>query len=143
MELSQATERCKELIKSEHDRWIGLTNQEAIKTVLQVLEKLKKENEELKDKNKILENCKYVNGFEIEKSKAEEKERWRNKIKDRIKHLKEIIRKDEEELKKNPDPVNSRFYSFDAYFEWERETKRRDELCKARIEDLKALLQGE
>lgn len=32
-------ERCKELIKTEHSNWIGLTNQEAISNVLSELEK--------------------------------------------------------------------------------------------------------
>ena len=44
------------------------------------VQKLKKENEELKDRNKILENCKYANGFEIKKAKLEEENRWKGKI---------------------------------------------------------------
>ena len=86
MELSQAIVRCEELIKSEHDRWIGLTNQEAIKTVLQALEELQEENEGIKarvDKyiqggNETLrleheETLKYYHENYIEKDKIKEK----------------------------------------------------------------------
>ena len=37
--IDKAIERCKELIKTEHSNWIGLTNQEAISNVLSELEK--------------------------------------------------------------------------------------------------------
>ena len=134
MELEQAIERCKELTKSEHDKWIGLTNQEAIETVLQALEELQKENEKLKE---IDLTTVHINGV------CDEKKRWKNKIKDRIKYLEKLIREDEEELKKNPDPVNSKFNSFDEYYEWKHRVKYRDKLYKGQIDDLKILLQGE
>ena len=51
-EENKAIERCNELIKDEHKEWIGMSNQEAIKIALNLIEKLQKENEE-KDK-KIL-----------------------------------------------------------------------------------------
>lgn len=53
------------------------------------VQKLKKEKEELKNRNKILENCKYIDGFEIEKAKQEESERWKDKIREKIEELKE------------------------------------------------------
>lgn len=37
--INKDIERCKELIKTEHSNWIGLTNQEAISNVLSELEK--------------------------------------------------------------------------------------------------------
>lgn len=53
-------ERCKELIKSKHTNWIGISNQEAIRELLNMLEgkdkaieKLKKHNKELLRKLKI------------------------------------------------------------------------------------------
>lgn len=36
---AKAIERCNELIKESHSCWIGLSNQDAIKTVLDLLEK--------------------------------------------------------------------------------------------------------
>ena len=36
---TKALERCKELIKENHSCWIGLSNQDAINTILQLLEK--------------------------------------------------------------------------------------------------------
>ena len=82
-QLDECTKRNAEIDDSGIDDYTA----QAIETVLQALEELQKENEKLKDRNKILENCKYVNILEIEKSKAEEKERWRNKIKEKIEEL--------------------------------------------------------
>ena len=41
MNIDKDIERCKELIKTEHSNWIGLTNQEAIENVLSELEETK------------------------------------------------------------------------------------------------------
>ena len=38
MQLEEAVERCNELIKESHSCWIGLSNQDAIKTILQALD---------------------------------------------------------------------------------------------------------
>ena len=46
-------ERCKELIKTEHANWIGISNQEAIRELLNMLEEKDKEMEFQKDINKI------------------------------------------------------------------------------------------
>lgn len=45
MQLEEALERCNELIKESHSCWIGLTNQEAIKTIIQEVLKYKKVGE--------------------------------------------------------------------------------------------------
>ena len=37
-------ERCKELIKTEHSNWIGMSNQDAISNVLSELEELREDN---------------------------------------------------------------------------------------------------
>lgn len=41
-EEEKAIERCKELIKPEHSNWIGITNQKAIETVLNLIDKQNK-----------------------------------------------------------------------------------------------------
>ena len=48
MNIDKDIERCKELIKTEHSNWIGLTNQEAISNVLSELEKKDKDIERRK-----------------------------------------------------------------------------------------------
>ena len=49
MTTEEAIERCHELIKESHSCWIGITNQEAIKIVLSMIEK----------KDKIIEQMTY------------------------------------------------------------------------------------
>ena len=44
MEIKEAIERCNELIKEKHANWIGLSNQKAIRNVLQELERLQKDS---------------------------------------------------------------------------------------------------
>lgn len=58
--------------------------QEAYNTVLQALDRLQKEN-------KILQSIKYAtaNCLDIEKIKTEECERWKDKIREKIKELEE------------------------------------------------------
>jgi hypothetical protein len=55
-EEKKAIERCKELIKATHSCWIGLSNQKAIKTVLNILEKKDKEIQYQKEINKTEQN---------------------------------------------------------------------------------------
>ena len=55
-------ERCKELIKTEHANWIGLTNQDAISGVLSELEKYKKIAEKLADELRLTVNINKVCG---------------------------------------------------------------------------------
>lgn len=54
----KALERCKELIKESHSCWIGLSNQDAINTMLQVIER---QNTEIQDKDKKIEHIKNLN----------------------------------------------------------------------------------
>ena len=49
----KAIDRCNELIKSKHANWIGLSNQEAIRELLNMLKEKDKEMEFQKDINKI------------------------------------------------------------------------------------------
>ncbi len=59
-EIEKDTKRCNELIKAEHSNWIGISNQQAIETVLQALEDYQKENTILKvakeETEELLEN---------------------------------------------------------------------------------------
>lgn len=52
LEEKKAIERCEELIKDEHKQWIGISNQVAIETLLNLLEKRQKEIEKLKEHKK-------------------------------------------------------------------------------------------
>lgn len=54
MEEEKAIERCEELIKPEHASWIGISNQEAIETLLNMPKEKDKEIGKLKKHNKEL-----------------------------------------------------------------------------------------
>lgn len=45
----EAIERCNELIKDDHKEWMGLSNQHAIETVLNLLEKQHEQLERIKE----------------------------------------------------------------------------------------------
>lgn len=112
MELEEAIKRCKELIKTEHANWIGISNQVAIEIVLQALDgyqikellplKNKLDNisatelqtilqpyyiqkESLEHKNKIINNLKNKLDNSIPKEKAKIRAYT-------VQHLKEQIR---------------------------------------------------
>lgn len=53
MEIKQAIERCKEIIKKEHSGWFGILNQEAIETVLAELKKLQKKKRKIRKGNSL------------------------------------------------------------------------------------------
>lgn len=55
-EQDKAIERCNKLIETEHSNWIGITNQKAIETVLNMLKEKDAEIEKYKRKNKELSN---------------------------------------------------------------------------------------
>lgn len=50
----KALERCKELIKENHSCWIGLSNQDAINTMLQLVEK---QDSKIKEKREECKKC--------------------------------------------------------------------------------------
>lgn len=56
-EEKKSIERCKELIKETHSCWIGLSNQEAIKTILNLSENQKAE---IKNKDKRISDLEYA-----------------------------------------------------------------------------------
>ncbi len=74
-------ERCKELIKKEHECWIGITNQLAIKELLEELEKKNKLEKEVADNidevarelDKLSDNIFIVNQAMILQKIAKEK----------------------------------------------------------------------
>lgn len=49
MNIDKDIERCKELIKTEHSNWIGMSNQDAIENVLSELESRISKEEKMKD----------------------------------------------------------------------------------------------
>ncbi len=51
-EQDKAIERCNKLIETEHSNWIGITNQKAIETVLNML---KEKDAEIEKKDKIID----------------------------------------------------------------------------------------
>lgn len=94
-EQEKAIERCKELIKPEHTNWIGISNQEAIRELLNMLKEKDKEiehqiekrnnqktelailNEKQKEMNKLINTVKSYKGQmkkEIKRIKSLEKE---------------------------------------------------------------------
>ena len=58
-EQDKAIERCNKLIETEHSNWIGITNQKAIETVLNMLKEnsaeIHQKNTELAEKNAEIE----------------------------------------------------------------------------------------
>ena len=61
-EQDKAIERCNKLIETEHSNWIGITNQKAIETVLNMLKEnsaeIHQKNTELAEKNAEIEKYK-------------------------------------------------------------------------------------
>ncbi len=51
-EQERAIERCNKLIETKHSNWIGVSNQKAIETVLNIL---KEKDKEIKKKDKIID----------------------------------------------------------------------------------------
>lgn len=51
-EQDKAIERCNKLIETEYSNWIGITNQKAIETVLNML---KEKDEEIEKKDKMID----------------------------------------------------------------------------------------
>ena len=51
-EQDKAIERCNKLIETEHSNWIGITNQKAIETVLNML---KEKDAEIEKKDKMID----------------------------------------------------------------------------------------
>lgn len=69
-EQDKAIERCNKLIETEHSNWIGITNQKAIETVLNMLKE--KEAEIEKYKKLLADNlAKYLNDSIKAKEKAD------------------------------------------------------------------------
>lgn len=123
MKLEEAKERLIELSRISQegaklhpqDAEMFLTDKEALETAIaelhamqnlldeknEEIERLQKENEEYKNRNKILESCKYVDSHEIIKAKLEECERWRKKIRIMIEAIEELLIKLTSEEVKN------------------------------------------
>ena len=91
MELEEAIERLKDDVKNAHLRDIvdddcTICFTEDVDTVIQELDRLQKENEELKEIDLTTVHIKGV---------CDEKERWRNKIREKIEECKKFIIDDE------------------------------------------------
>lgn len=54
----------------------------------------------------------------------------KSKVKEKIEELKNKIKLNKQELDKNPDPVNSKFYSFDDYFKWKNKILKENEIME-------------
>ena len=69
-EQDKAIERCNKLIETEHSNWIGITNQKAIETVLNMLKEKDEEIEKLKKDFKIVdEECSRLERKEAKQDK--------------------------------------------------------------------------
>lgn len=97
MDTEKGKERCKELIKEEHRYWIGLTNQEAIETVLNELEKKDKEIEHQIEKR---------NNQKKELAILNEKQKELNKLINTVKSYKGMYKKQQYELDKKEAVIN-------------------------------------
>lgn len=69
--------RCNELIKDIHKEWIGISNQKAIETILNLIEKQQKENEKA-----------YLQGFN------DSEEKYNTVIAENMKFKAELAKKD-------------------------------------------------
>ena len=76
-------ERCKELIKTEHANWIGISNQEAIRELLNMLKEKDKEISNLK----IEINEAWEEWNNLERTSYEEERRLKDKIKKKEKQI--------------------------------------------------------
>lgn len=95
-EQEKAIERCEQLIKPEHANWIGISNQEAIRELLNMLKEKDKEIEFQKDINKTEKDRhkkteKSLKGQIIKQNKIIEKLE-----KEAQKYFEEIIKQDRE-----------------------------------------------
>lgn len=69
-EQDKAIERCNKLIETEYSNWIGITNQKAIETVLNMLKEKDEEIEKLKKDFKIVdEECSRLERKEAKQDK--------------------------------------------------------------------------
>lgn len=78
---TKALERCKELIKENHSCWIGLSNQDAINTILQLLEKQNTEIKEMREECKV---CVVRNDLHNYIEEAEKKDKIIDKMAEEI-----------------------------------------------------------
>lgn len=76
--IEEDIERCKELIKDKHKKWIGMTNQKAIGNVLKKYEELKVLEDDIQDKR-----IAYIDTPEFQDSYIS-----KQKIKNKIEELK-------------------------------------------------------
>lgn len=85
-EEEKAIERCNKLIEIEHSNWIGITNQKAIETVLNMLKEnsaeIQQKNTELAEKNAEIEKYKKLLADNLAREinnsiKAKRKSRYR------------------------------------------------------------------
>ena len=134
--VEEDVKRCNELTKVEHANWIGISNQLAISHILAEREQDKKRIQELEIKLKCAKDlyddcCKcLLNSIP------------KQVVINRMKELKDRLKNNKNDLNKNPDPINSKFNSFDDYFEWKHKILEENKLIKLRIKDLQELLEG-
>lgn len=93
--------RCNELLKEKHSNWIGLSNQKAIRSMLEELDRLQKENEIYENKI-ILSDEEYRRVIDeaqkdcVQKDKIKELiVKWKPKLKETDKKVEEAITQEE------------------------------------------------
>lgn len=107
MTKEQAIEKCEELIKPEHTNWIGLSNQNAIETALNMLKEKDKEIEKLKKENEH-----WKNGFERELE--DNRENTCELLKQDL-----IIRKKDKQIDLMAEEINNSFLNTCPYIDYE------------------------
>ena len=103
-EQDKAIERCNKLIETEHSNWIGITNQKAIETVLNMLKEKDEEINKYKRKNKELSNQllkiykeedNYNARIEKKNAQIEKKDKMINLMLDKLNQGCKVFEKDE------------------------------------------------
>lgn len=156
MDLEEAIENLKEYKNIQEfiteNGSYGNTNllNNSIETVLKALEEIyinsltKAVNESIKNREKNKEDLDLLNeGWKIrEKELLEKLENSVSKdiIREKIEELNRKIKFNKKELEKNPDPINSKFYSFDEYFKWKNKLLKEIEISKIQLKYYKELL---
>ena len=101
MNIDKDIERCKELIKTEHSNWMGMSNQDAIENVLEEFERLEKLSFDVPLLTEDLNKARKANHELHDENIKLQMER--DKLKEELEKYKKIAYKLAEELAGNDD----------------------------------------
>lgn len=87
----KAIERCKELIKTEHSCWIGISNQLAIEKLLNIMQ-LQQEQIDLDNETEIALNNKIIDLEIVIEKLSNNNKRLLKKLRNRVKEVKKLTK---------------------------------------------------